>query len=148
MAYSVAEVSAYIIEKSAGEGFHMNNFKLQRLLYYVQAGFLVSTGRKCFDEGIMAWSIGPVVPESYKEYRIYGSGAIPVTVHDRKADAVLPSDQKLIDEIIEQCRYYSASDLLEIIRQQEPWKKAYACLKENGDIQEITPESLMEFFSD
>lgn len=142
--YNVLEVAAYVIEKSVSDGFYISNLKLQKILYYVQANFLVSKGKKCFKENIEAWSIGPVIPKAYRKYKAYGTAAIPVTLHDKKADAVCASDRPFIDEIIEACRYYSATDLTEISRQQNPWKKAY----KKGETNIISVDSLKDFWTE
>lgn len=59
--YNVIDVSSYIINYSNQINHPINNLKLQKLLYYVQAATLVETGRKCFNSKIIAWQFGPVV---------------------------------------------------------------------------------------
>lgn len=75
--YNVIDVSSYIINYSNQINCPVNNLKLQKLLYYVQAAVLVETGKKCFDSKIIAWKFGPVVPEVYHHYAEYGRDNIP-----------------------------------------------------------------------
>lgn len=75
--YNVIDVSSYIINYSNQINHPINNLKLQKLLYYVQAATLVETGRKCFNSKIIAWQFGPVIPEAYYYYEEYGRNNIP-----------------------------------------------------------------------
>ncbi|QNM06558.1 Panacea domain-containing protein [Qiania dongpingensis] len=75
--YNVLDVSRYIINYSIDKHCGMSNLKLQKILYYVQAAFLVELNRKCFSSDIIAWELGPVIPEVYYEYKMYGRDNIP-----------------------------------------------------------------------
>ena len=75
--YNVIDVSSYIINYSNQINHPINNLKLQKLLYYVQAATLVETGRKCFNSKIVAWQFGPAIPEAYRYYEEYGRNSIP-----------------------------------------------------------------------
>lgn len=77
MAYNALAISSYLINYSSDIGKPISNLKLQKLLYYVQAAFLVELNRKCFDEGIVAWEYGPVVKDAYDKFKIYGRNYIP-----------------------------------------------------------------------
>jgi len=59
-------------------GHSVSNLKLQKILYFIQAEFLVVKGIPCFEEEIIAWGFGPVVLEVYHEYKVYGAAGIPV----------------------------------------------------------------------
>lgn len=75
--YNVIDIAAYIINYSNEIGSPVNNLKLQKLLYYVQAAALVKTNHMCFDSKIVAWKFGPAVPEAYHYYAEYGRDDIP-----------------------------------------------------------------------
>ena len=75
--YSALDVLKYIIKRCNENGYTISNLKLQKILYFVQAEFLVCTGRVCFPENIQAWDFGPVVSEVYHRYKVYGSANIP-----------------------------------------------------------------------
>ena len=77
MIYKVLDVSRHVINYSNTQDYGISNLKLQKILYFIQAFFLVSTPEQCFEEKIEAWDFGPVVPEAYREYKQYGSGDIP-----------------------------------------------------------------------
>ena len=75
--YNVIDVSSYIINYSKQINHPINNLKLQKLLYYVQAATLVEAGRKCFNSKIVAWQFGPAIPKAYHYYEEYGRNNIP-----------------------------------------------------------------------
>ena len=75
--YNVIDISSYIINSSNQINHPINNLKLQKLLYYVQAAMLIEVGRKCFDSKIIAWKFGPAIPEAYRYYEEYGRNNIP-----------------------------------------------------------------------
>ena len=73
----VLDFCRFIINYSNEQEYDISNLKLQKLLYFVQAYFLISIHELCFEEGIEAWDFGPVVSEAYHEYKRYGNMDIP-----------------------------------------------------------------------
>lgn len=71
--YNALTVAKYIIKRCNDTNRIISNLKLQKLLYFVQAEFLVTTTHACFPEEIEAWDFGPVVPEVYHRYKAYSS---------------------------------------------------------------------------
>jgi uncharacterized phage-associated protein len=68
-----------IINESNDLGIPINNPRLQRLLYLTQSAYLLeSKGREgAFDDGlIQAWAFGPVVPEVYSKFVLFGEANI------------------------------------------------------------------------
>ena len=123
--YSALDVARYIIWYCKKQGYSISNLKLQKILYFVQANFLVSIGRPCFEEDIEAWDFGPVVPEVYHEFKLFGSSDIPKFVCQNAEAVILKRDRALINEMVDQCAKYSASTLVEITHNQAPWCDAY-----------------------
>ena len=140
--YSVIDVAKYIILYCKQHGYSISNLKLQKLLYFVQAQFLVTLGRPAFDEEIEAWDFGPVVPEAYQYFKIWGSAEIPKVVADGADGKIYIEDQKVMDEILGECASYSASYLVEITHHQSPWVNAY----ERNCSNIISKNAIKEFF--
>lgn len=140
--YKALDVAKYIIDKCNEKNMAIGNLKLQKVLYFVQAEFLVVKNTPCFVEEIEAWDFGPVIPEVYREYKVYGGAIIPVF---KKNDIVFISkgDQELIDGIIDECAKYSTSTLVNIIRHQSPWREAYYRINDNV----ISKQSIKEYFA-
>lgn len=144
--YNVLTIAKYIIAREGERNRIISNLKLQKLLYFIQAEFLVSKNKPCFLDKIEAWDFGPVVPEVYQEYKIYGGAFIP-DFFVEKPYIIAKDDCELIDCILDECGKYSSNSLLKIIHNQMPWKKAYDNYKRYGN-NSITNESLIEFFSE
>lgn len=140
--YSVIDVAKYIILYCKQHGYSISNLKLQKLLYFVQAQFLVTLGRPAFNEEIEAWDFGPVVPEAYQHFKIWGSAEIPGIVANGAAEKIYIEDQRVMDEILEECASYSASYLVEITHHQSPWIDAYEKYCSNI----ISRNAIKEFF--
>ena len=157
--YNVVDISRYVINYSNQKEYGITNLKLQKLLYFIQAYFVVSKkGVPCFSEKIEAWDFGAVVPESYKKFSCFGLSNIPeiksyiifptenIWDFERVAysdDFISKKDKKLINEVVDLMSEYSSNQLLNIIFDQEPFKKAHA----QGGGTEITLKSLKEYFS-
>ena len=131
--------------------------KLQKILYFVQAEFLISQGRVCFADDIEAWNFGPVVPTVFREFKVFGSCLImPVThyfVEDKneffnirkvefKDNLISDEDKAVIDEVVNYFADFSSVALTELTLKQFPWKNAYSDCCRNV----ITAESIRNYF--
>lgn len=137
MSYDALDVSEYIIYYIQSTGGIISPLKLQKILYFAQADFLVSTGKPCFSDEIFAYDYGPVIPSVYQKYKIYGGGFIPC----RYADSFIISnnDKTRINEMVDVCQPYSATELTTIIHQQSPWKNNY-----HSDSHAVIPKTEIE----
>lgn len=147
--YNALSVAHYIIESCNSLNIGVSNLKLQKILYFVQAEFLVSTPAHtpCFSDRIEAWDFGPVVPTVYHQYKIYGSGMIPSRPYgflNPFYETISPTDQLIINGIVQETSNYSASQLVQITHNQAPWKNAYR----QGFNNEITNEAILAFFKE
>lgn len=142
--YRALSVARYIIERCHSQNRSISNLKLQKILYFVQAEFLVSRGQPCFVEQIEAWDFGPVVPEVYQQYKIFGSSNIPVFGRLVNPVVIRNDDQELINEIVDECARYSASALVDITHHQSPWLDAYV----PGYNNVISQNSIRDYFAE
>lgn len=156
--YDVLDICRYVIEYSNDKDYGISNLKLQKILYFIQAYCLIVRGKRCFREKIIAMDFGPVVLEAYREYIQYSSGDIPTIktyidfdeeniwnseICDYDEDIISEKDCKLINEVIDKFKEYSATELVALTCSQKPWLSAYGC----GKGTEITIESLKEYFT-
>ncbi len=157
--FDVLDVSRYTINYSNMKGYGISNLKLQKILYFIQAYFLINNdGIPCFSEKIEAWDLGPVVREAYNEFKQYGSTDIPsITSYfvldddniwnsEQKVfdDAIIdPYQKSMIDTVVDKFKDYSATDLVNLTHRQAPWRQAYKPYQNN----EITNNSIREYFS-
>ena len=140
MAYSAFEVARYIIHHEAQQNRPVSNLRLQKLLYFVQAKFVMDSHgtSPCSYEKMEAWGFGPVVREVYYEYRYYGGAMIP---SERNfSTTIAPRDQSMLDEILNDCAQFSMSALVDITHSQTPWQEARRYNKE------ITTAAIYNYF--
>ena len=140
---SALDVAQYVISYCHEKGYPISNLKLQKILYFIQAEFLVSTHTPCFYENIEAWEFGPVVPEVYQKYKIFGSSNIGV--YGRIIQRTMGLNNReinMINNMVDDTSKYSATQLVDITHRQSPWVNAYK--RHYNNI--ITNESIKEFF--
>ena len=122
--FYAVEVAEYIIGYASKKKYSISNLKLQKILYFVQAQFLVSLRYPCFVDTIEAWDFGPVVRSVYNKYKRYGSANIYL------GSMSLEMEMKEIEKyniqlVVDKCANFSANQLVEITHNQTPWINAY-----------------------
>ena len=121
--YDVHLIARYVIYRCSQNRRPISNLKLQKILYFIQAEFLVAMNKPCFEDDIEAWSSGPVVPAVYSEYRIYGGTNLP-DQGDDDFETITGKDRNHLNAVIDDAAEYSSSQLAEITHNQHPWKAA------------------------
>lgn len=137
--YNVLDISKYVINYSHDIGASITNLKLQKILYYIQAAFLVNKQEKCFAEPIVAWEFGPVSVETYNQYKCYGREEIPrqepreevefdeekFVIVSKKVDIdsqLKNNDKKIIKKVVDS--YQNVKDPFELVEKthkEDPW---------------------------
>lgn len=148
--YNALSVADYILDYCGSHGRAITNFKLNGMLYFVQAEFLVGTKyhRPCFSDSIEAWNCGVVIPKVNSHYSMFGAGIII----PKKDDVLKPyynkiseDDKARIDGVLKKVLgYYTDTDLKRLICSQKPWKEAYR----EGFHNKISNESIYEYFKE
>lgn len=140
--YSALDVAKYVIQYCGERHYFLSNLKLQKILYFIQAEFLIVKGYPCFYEDIEAWAFGPVVPDVYHEYKIFGSAGIVTSDSVDYAKEIQDQDLNLINGIVDDTAEYSTSALVDITLHQKPWEVAYSKYRNN----KISNQSIKNFF--
>lgn len=78
--YDAVNVAACIICYCNDNNLPINNPRLQKILYFTQAEFLIEKGSACFSDDIEVWPTGPVVPDVYRMYYKFGSAHLYASV--------------------------------------------------------------------
>lgn len=117
----------------------LTNLKIQKLLYYSQGYALGSWSAPLFPEKIIAWQLGPVVMEVYKEYEKYGASPVPLP-SDFDVSKYDSSTKGLLDKVHGEYGHFSASELVDMTHEESPW----IMTKIN---REITVRHMQDFFS-
>lgn len=70
-------VADYIIEKANRLGKPINNFKLQRVMFFLNVQYLLQNKKSLIDATkFEKWSFGAVVRQVYRQYATFGSNEI------------------------------------------------------------------------
>lgn len=119
--YNVLDIARYIAWRSNEIDSPVTNSKLQRLLYFVQAAFLVFREKPCYLNEIEAWEDGPVVSRVYYQYQAFEYRAIPSPYKEEDFLFIDKADRELIDAVIKKFAEYCESQMSSIIFRQTPW---------------------------
>jgi len=101
--YNALRIALYVIKRYMENSVEITNLKLQKVLYYIQQGFLIKrNGNACFLDQIEAWKYGPVVPSVYNIFSASGASGIKLfsLLEDEFLDISEP-DRRLLNEIID-----------------------------------------------
>jgi len=139
------DVAKYFLYKANLEGDLITNLKMQKLLYYAQAWYLVNFGKTLFDDKILAWDLGPVVKSVYDEYREFRHTSI---IYEDETGEILKKftnkeDISFLNEFYDQFIGFSAHDLVDMSHNEKPWKKANKTFS-----QIIDPEDMKIYYTE
>ena len=138
--YDANNIADYVLVYGDKHNYFLSNLKLQKLLYMIQAYFLIVKDKPCFFNPIEAWDFGSVVPEVYSCYKFFGSTTIPAPKY--KNFDITKKDKKLINEVVDEFKEYTSVDLMKLIHNQTPYQEAF----KNKTV--ISIDSLRRFFCD
>lgn len=120
MTYKALDIANKIISKTDLEhGDTISNLKLQKMLYYQQGFHLAYFGTPLFDEDIVAWQYGPVVPSVYKEYKSFESNSISTS---EEGISLSDDEEELFNNVYEEYNQFSAVALMKMTHEESPWK--------------------------
>lgn len=119
MTYDVLSIASYITSKN-----DIGNLKLQKMLYILQAYFLVNKGidNPLFLEDIEAWPYGPVVREVYNAFKCDRLNHI---------ENICEEDKKSIDSIYDYLNKFTATQLVNLTHSYSPWIENWRKEQEN-----------------
>ncbi|ASR40330.1 Panacea domain-containing protein [Ligilactobacillus agilis] len=121
----------------------LTQMKAMKLLYYIQAASLVVTGKRMFNENLVAWKYGPVVERVHEKYR--GQRAIVGEITDADLDDYSELEQDtntadILNSIYDIYGYSSAYDLMRQTHKEKPWQ-------ETKQSEIISDEAIKNYYS-
>ena len=140
---SVFDVASYIMSKVK----QCTTMKLQKLLYYCQAWYLVWNERPLFRENIEAWANGPVIRELYNFHK--GIFTITDSMMTLGNPNRLSKEQmEDVDTVLKAYAPRSSQWLIEQTHTETPWKEARKGLSPNerGHVV-ISHAAMAEYYS-
>lgn len=125
------------------EYFSLSNLKLQKLLYYCQAGHYKWDNQKLIiDVQFEAWRYGPSVPSVYEQFSKYGQNDIPACTNHNFD--LLADEKETIEAVWSQLKGLHDYSLVESSCQETPWLVSY----KEGLNKIINDEVICEFFKE
>jgi uncharacterized phage-associated protein len=133
--YSAFNIADYFLYKAQEEDQELlSNLKLQKLVYYAQGIHLAAYGASLYDDKIIAWQYGPVIPDLYRKYKHYGAGGIP-SENAFNPSSIDDETKDFLDGIYNFFGQYSAVRLMQLAHADQ-------CYINAGINNEITPEAM------
>lgn len=120
----------YIITKVAEGSNSVNNIKLQKLLYYVQAWYLTFHKKPLYqeNENFEAWIHGPVSRDIFERFSdtksLYSSIGYEDIREEFDMESLDKEEREHIDTILETYAQFSGTQLENMTHDEEPWIKA------------------------
>lgn len=167
--YDVLDIAMYVVNYSNDNDQWISNFKLQSVLYFIQAQFLVYENKPCFKDDIEVIDYGVIIPKVYRCYRKYENCPISyqkqyikLGKYDSIWDAtfreynevqaiIFKEDKRIIETMVDRLKKYSSSELLEIVRNQDPWLyvwREYGCTYRRKWNRVIPNDKIRDFFKE
>jgi uncharacterized phage-associated protein len=149
------EVANYILRKFFEDNIEITPLKLQKIVYITYGWYLAITNKRLFEEPIVAWDLGPVIPSIYyfykgknrikddeyiiinenhdEEYQIFKkNNDITNVIFPFPVESELFNEKtyllfdKIVQMVYEKYKNLSAFKLVEILHQKgSPWYKIY-----------------------
>jgi uncharacterized phage-associated protein len=144
MTYSALNVANFFINKSVADGKPITPLKLQKLVYIAHGWWLAFKNDKLIEEPVFAWDYGPVIPQIYHEFKIFGSN--PIGYLAPGYDCVKDDEEVagFLDSIWRSYGRFKGSELSAMTHKKgTPWSNAFSP-GEKGII--IPTESIREHY--
>jgi len=136
------DVSKLFLLFANKNGDLITNLKMQKLLYYAQAWYLVNYNRRLFGDNIEAWEFGPVIPSIYRKYSKYKASPIPYQIGGSIESKFKKHQINFLNEFFKVFSSLSATALVSMAHNEAPWKNAYV----KGQNNIIDVREMKEFY--
>ena len=122
MGYPAMKVARYIVTYCNAHACPISNLKLQKILYFAWIDYYKAKKEYLFGDYMCAWQLGPVVPDVYYEFCVYGG--MPIT--QEYPETLATEDQALLNAIIPRYASQTAGELVARSHQPgKPWDLTY-----------------------
>ncbi len=137
------DVAKLFLRWARENGDTITNLKLQKLLYYAQAWYLVNYHRRLFDDDIEAWDFGPVIKSIYRKWKGFDSKPIQYTPNGKEEDVFDKHQLEFLVEFYQVFSSFSSTALVSMTHNEDPWKNTF----EHGKNKVIPPKDMREYYT-
>ncbi len=142
---SPKDAADFLLCECRERGEVLTNLKLQKLLYYAQAWYLVLQNKPLFTEDFQAWVHGPALPSQYQRFKKFEWRPI---LEEKIISPQLSDDiRSQLTEIVDVFGVETASALELMTHNERPWieaRKGMAADQLSKEI--ISKESMRSFY--
>ena len=114
-----------ILRAKSDEDIPLNNLKLQKLLYYVQAWHLAFYDSPFFNGKFQAWVHGPVNREIYDRFRstkyLYSEITVRDVINPNCVESLDVEDRNHINNVLDTYLQFSGIQLESMTHNEIPW---------------------------
>ncbi|BBN99181.1 Panacea domain-containing protein [Sporolactobacillus terrae] len=123
MDYSALTVADYIINYVHAMKKTITNLQLQKILYFLQIKTFGESHETFFEDEIEKWKLGPVVPNVYHVYKMFGSNPISISFGGVDFEHLNHEDAKAIEQVVNELINENPFDLVERTHRHSAWSK-------------------------
>lgn len=105
------QIARQVLTYARMHNIPITNIRLQKILYYIQGYTLRRKGHLAFDDDIILWAYGAVVPYVYFQYSTWG--ATPIQISDEDMLQPDPEMELMFEQIIKRI---SEKSLMSIVK--------------------------------
>ncbi len=123
----------------------LSNLKIQKLIYFIEASFLVKFNRKLFSQNFEAWEYGPVIPSLYHLLKKFERKPIFYEEFKKNGNykniksSLNKEELSFLEETFIRFNKFSSFELVTLSHIYGPWKEV-------AKNEEITKEAMKNFF--
>ncbi len=140
----VIDVASHILKETG----NTSTMKLQKLVYYSQAYYLVKYRTPLFSQRIEAWVNGPVVPALYAAHRGQSVVSLGDVNFDRPPSGLAPAEKEAVLHVLAILGDRTGSELSELTHGERPWVDARRGLQPTERSNNLIPiESIQTYYS-
>lgn len=110
---SILTVANYVIYYLNRKGIKVSQLKLQKLLYFIEAYYMVCENSEMFDEEFKAYTYGPVAFSVYNYYKLFGGR--PIDVYDPIDEETERALEPYIPAIKEVCDTFGKLETTQLV---------------------------------
>ena len=153
MPYSASLIAAVFVAKSIKEEKYLTQMKLQKMVYFAHGYHLAKYAQPLIEEPIQAWKFGPVIPQIYYDYKLYGSDlimntnylSIPYELEEKEFESLSASAKDAIEYTWAVTKNISAAKLSSWTHEPaSPWAQVY---NENDRETVIKDDIIKQYFA-
>ena len=140
-AYTVAKDILSLAKKNNES---VSNLKIQKLLYYAQAWYMVNNnGEVLFDDVIEARKYGPVISSVYDKLKRFKRNPIIISIKESDLSTLSEGQKDFLNAFYDNFITCSTTDLISMTHSEKPWQEAYA----SGENTPISTKTMYSYYS-